>query len=154
GLCCAGWLQGADVVVLSDGDRISGTVQKLEDGKLSFKTKHSETALEINWDLVVTLSTESELQVKRRDGTEGSGKLAASERGLSLLAAEEVTAIETSEVVGLTLKSDTPQPDTSGWWTRTQKKMSVSADFGQSFSGLAQYNQLSSSSDVTYQGDR
>ena len=76
--CSFGSLQAADVVVLTNGDRLTGTVQKLEKGKLVFKSKHSETPLQIDWTLVSGLTTELEIKVTRQDGTEETGRLLAS----------------------------------------------------------------------------
>jgi len=46
----------ADVVVLKNGDRLTGTAVKLEGGKLSFKTTYADVVA-ISWDEVSTLTT-------------------------------------------------------------------------------------------------
>jgi len=50
----------ADVVVLKNGDRLTGTAMKLEGGKLSFKTTYADV-LAISWDEVATLTTNQPL---------------------------------------------------------------------------------------------
>ncbi len=152
--CCPGWLPAADVVVLTDGDRLTGTVQKLEKGKLFFKIKHSETPLQIDWTLVSGVTTESELKMTQRDGTQETGTLLTSAAGLSFVAAGAVTAIRPSAVVSLEPKAQEQPKKPSGWFRRAWANTSLSEDFGQSYSGLAHYNQLSSTTEVNYQGER
>ena len=41
-------LHGADTVILDNGDRLTGELQTLEEGKLSFKTDYAGT-LSIDW---------------------------------------------------------------------------------------------------------
>jgi hypothetical protein len=152
--CFRGWLQAADVVVLTDGDRLTGTVQKLEEGKLFFKSKHSETPLQIYWTLVSGLTTELEITMTRRGGTEETGKLLGSPGGLAFLASGSVTNIHPSSVVALEAKADRRAQSTSSWFRRAWNNSSVSEDFDQSYSGLSHYNQLSSNSEIDYKGDR
>lgn len=116
-------LRAADLVVLTDGDRLTGTVQKLEQGKLTLKTNHSETPLQIDWALVADVQTESQETRKMLDST------------CSLVPAEE------SESAG-------------GWLRRLWNSSTVSADFGQNFSGESSYNQLSANSEINYAGGR
>lgn len=51
---------GADTVVLSNGDRLTGTAVKLEGGKLTFKTAYAD-AIAIAWDQVTSLTTSQPL---------------------------------------------------------------------------------------------
>lgn len=46
----------ADVVVMTNGDKFTGTVVKLEDGKLTLKPAYSD-AIALAWDQVVSIST-------------------------------------------------------------------------------------------------
>jgi hypothetical protein len=46
----------ADTVVLSNGDKLTGTAIKLEGGKLTFKTTYAD-AIAITWDQVTSLTT-------------------------------------------------------------------------------------------------
>lgn len=56
----AGFPLHADVVVLKNGDRLTGTAVKLEGGKLSFKTSYADV-IAISWDEVSTLNTDQPL---------------------------------------------------------------------------------------------
>ena len=148
------WLPAADVVVLTDGDRLTGTVQKLEKGKLYFRTKHSETPLQIDWAMVSGLTTDLEMTMTRQDGTRETGRLFNSASGLSFVASRGVNALRPSTVVALEPKTEELTEEPSGWVRRLWANTSVSEDFGQSYSGLAHYNQLSSTTEVNYQGHR
>jgi hypothetical protein len=147
-------LYAADVVTLSDGDRLTGTVQKMEDGKLFFKSKHSETALQIDWNLVSGLTTESEVRITLRDGTRGAGRLLAAAGGMTLFASATPTTIQPSIITGLEPKAAQVAEAPAGWFREAWDNTTLSADFGQSYSGLAGYNQFSSNSEIVYQGDR
>jgi hypothetical protein len=52
----------ADIVVLSNGDRLSGEVEQLRNQKLSFKTSYAGT-IQINWADVTELTTEHNFEV-------------------------------------------------------------------------------------------
>lgn len=45
-------------------------------------------------------------------------------------------------------------PEKKGWLGRAREASSLSADFGQSYSGLSKYNQLSANAEVEYEGGR
>lgn len=145
----------ADTVALTGGDRITGTVQKLEKGKLFFKTRYSETPLQIDWAQVAGLETDSEVQLTLWSGKPQTGRLAAAGGGMSFLAAGSATPIEAPAVMAL---ERAPQPEESetspGWIRRAWDNSSLSVDFDQSYSGLTHYNQFSSNSELSYEGDR
>ena len=49
---CLGTLRAADSVTLANGDRLSGTVQKLENGILFLKSAYSTSPLQVDWKTV------------------------------------------------------------------------------------------------------
>jgi putative salt-induced outer membrane protein YdiY len=59
----------ADEVVLRNGDRLSGTVLHLADGKLSLRTPYAEK-LELDWRDVAAVSTDAPVTVLRRGDTQ------------------------------------------------------------------------------------
>jgi hypothetical protein len=61
-----------DVVVLINGDHITGEVKELSYGQLKFKTDHMGT-IYIEWDKIVSLSTSQVLQVETVDGGRYNG---------------------------------------------------------------------------------
>src|SRR5262249_5447222 len=102
GTCC----QAADVAVLTDGDRLTGTIQKMEKGKLFFLSKYSKAPLQIDWTLVSSLTSESEIKMTLQDGKQETGKI---------LASGAVTAFQPSTIVALEPKADEEVEDTPGW---------------------------------------
>lgn len=56
-----------DVVVLQNGDRVTGEVQQLSYGKLQFKTDDMGTVF-IEWDKIASLTTTQQLQLELADG--------------------------------------------------------------------------------------
>lgn len=60
-------LAEADTVWMKNGDRISGTVRSLSDGKLVMDTRYGGT-LSLNWTAVSTLSSEKAIDVRNGNG--------------------------------------------------------------------------------------
>ena len=56
-----------DVVTFVNGDRLTGEIKGLEQGRLSFKTDATGT-IAIEWDKVATLQTDQFLQVELASG--------------------------------------------------------------------------------------
>ncbi|MFN0104803.1 MAG: hypothetical protein ACKV2U_22305 [Bryobacteraceae bacterium] len=138
--CCAGWLPAADVAFLRDGDRLTGTIQKLECGTLHFRSRFGDGVLKIDWALVASLATDSDFKVTLRDGSRAGGRVTG-------LALAQIAALEP---VAKPKAGEPPPEESAGWWQNT----TLSADFGQSYSGLSGYNQLSQNSEIDYAGSR
>ena len=66
-----------DVVVLTNGDRITGEVKELAQGKLTFKTDNAGT-LYVEWDKIVSLESRQRLQLELSDGNRRIGSVTAS----------------------------------------------------------------------------
>ncbi len=78
-LCCSGAV--ADTVWLSNGDRLSGTVRSLSDGKLIMDTSWGGT-LSLNWSAVSTLDSKNAITLRNsQTGENYSVRLAAAEPG-------------------------------------------------------------------------
>lgn len=63
-----------DVVILENGDRLTGEVKSLERGKLRFKTDATDT-ISIEWDKVAYLSSDQNMQVETAEGKRYLGRL-------------------------------------------------------------------------------
>ena len=74
----------SDVVVLRNGDRISGDIHSLEFGILTLSTDNMST-LSIEWPAVRSITSKFEFAIERRDGTKYHGVIATSEDGADLL---------------------------------------------------------------------
>jgi hypothetical protein len=67
-----------DVVVLVNGDRITGEIKGLEHNQLRFSTDHMGT-LYIEWDKIARVQTQQYLLLERSDGVRYYGQLVAGE---------------------------------------------------------------------------
>lgn len=65
-----------DVVVLVNGDHLTGEVKQLEQGKLTFKTDNAGT-LHIEWDKIVRLESRQRLQLELSNGDRHIGSVTA-----------------------------------------------------------------------------
>jgi hypothetical protein len=70
------WAAKTDQVVLANGDRITGEIKSLEQGRLSFSTDDLGT-VSIEWDKVAQVVSRRTYEVERSDGTRHFGDLRA-----------------------------------------------------------------------------
>lgn len=61
------WADRTDVVILDNGDHITGEVMELASGQLKFKTDHLGT-IYIDWTHIVSLTTDQKLNIELVDG--------------------------------------------------------------------------------------
>jgi len=84
GLCALLWAAPrchADVVLLANGDRISGVIEKLDKEKLSLKTEFAGV-IQIDWKKVSQLESDNEYDVEADSGKTFRGKLAFAQNGV------------------------------------------------------------------------
>jgi hypothetical protein len=106
-LACSGvpafGAEKTDVLVLNNGDRITGEILNLNRGRIELKTDHSGT-IEVEWDKVVSVESPHRFTVTtangtiligtlERPGTRGTVRLGG-EGGERVLPIEEITGIE------------------------------------------------------------
>jgi hypothetical protein len=63
-----------DIIVLANGDRLTGEVVQLRQGKLEVKTDDAGT-ISIEWDKVASVNTADQYEVNMRDGSQYLGRL-------------------------------------------------------------------------------
>ena len=78
----------SDVVVLRNGDRISGDIHSLEFGILTLSTDNMST-LSIEWPAVRSVTSKFEFAIERQDGTKYHGIIATSADGADLVVQNE-----------------------------------------------------------------
>src|SRR5262245_26691724 len=66
----------ADEVTLKNGDKLTGKVVGMTDGKLKFETSHSGV-LSIDWAQIASLKTDDKVRVKLATGERVEGKVTA-----------------------------------------------------------------------------
>jgi hypothetical protein len=80
-----------DVVVLRNGDRISGDIVSLEFGILTLSTDNMDT-LSIEWPAVRSVTSKFDFAIERTDGTKSHGAIATSADGADLVVDSEAGA--------------------------------------------------------------
>jgi len=91
-LACSGAVSAApktDVVVLINGDHITGEVKSLEYNRLKLSTDHMGT-IYIEWDKIASLQSDQYLLLERTDGTRYYGRLVGGDDDATLQVARSV----------------------------------------------------------------
>jgi hypothetical protein len=77
-----------DIVMLRNGDRLSGDIVSLEFGILTLKTDNMST-LSIEWPAVQSVTSKFDFAIERRDGTKYHGVIATTADGADLMVESE-----------------------------------------------------------------
>ena len=102
----------ADEIRLKNGDRISGKVVRMEEGKLIFKTSYAGE-ISIQWAEISTLSTEDSIHVVLSDETALKGMTQSAEEGkmkLKMGKIVETVSFDLAEVKSVNPKPKAPEP--------------------------------------------
>jgi hypothetical protein len=137
----AAYAQGkTDVVILANGDRITGEVARLERGRLEFKTDDAGT-LYLEWDkLVSVVAAKRIMEVLTTTGTRFLGPLVpATDRAISIATSEGAITLQMSEVTLIT-------PIGTSFW----RKLDGSIDAGFSSTQSSGVSQLTFNSETVY----
>ena len=86
--CAVSAAPKTDVVVLKNGDRVTGEVKSLEYNQLKLSTSHMGT-IYIEWDKIASLQSDQYLLLERTDGTRYYGQLAAGDGTATLFVKRE-----------------------------------------------------------------
>ncbi|ADO08662.1 hypothetical protein Pvag_0450 [Pantoea vagans C9-1] len=81
--CCTGWAEqaAADTVWLNNGDRLTGTIRYLSDGKLAIETHYAGTVT-LAWNAVSTLASDNPVNVEnKKTGEHYQVRLSSSDPG-------------------------------------------------------------------------
>ncbi len=133
----------ADLVTLTNGDRISGSVENLTAGKLSFKTEWAGS-IQISWDAVAALESDETFEVKTKQGEIYSGSLRRAESSLSVRAEETTKTLDAPDVASIGAPGR-PEPG-------FLEKLEGGVDFGYSLArGNSNTTQSSFSANVDYE---
>ncbi len=133
----------ADLLTLTNGDRISGPVESLSAGKLSFKTEWAGS-IQISWDAVTSLESDETFEVKTKEGDVYSGSLRKTESSLSVRADEATKTLDAPDIASISPPGQ-PEP---GFW----EKIEGGVDFGYSLArGNSHTTQSSFSTNADYE---
>jgi putative salt-induced outer membrane protein YdiY len=143
GFCAAG-IAGADEVVLNNGDRITGKLVELAEGKLSIKTEYAGT-VKIEWSQVQSLSTDNPVYLKIGDNIIRA-KVSESVSGTATLQTEELPTAEAVELSKLKSISYEKKPP-----VRVNGRINIGAS---STSGNTNTDQLNGELEFVARSDR
>ena len=92
-----------DVVILVNGNAVTGEVKSLEFGSLRYSTDSMGT-VNIDWEDIVSVTSQQDLQIELADGTRYFGKIfpAADSYFVRVVTASEELVIESSRIVRIT----------------------------------------------------
>ena len=128
-----------DVVVLANGDRITGEVSRLERGRLEFKTDDAGT-IYFEWDKIVRLEATREFEVLTSDFRRLIGRLSTTGQGtLVITAADGTTSVPISEITNIL-------PLGAGFWARIDGTF----DSGFTYTRSSAIAQFTLNSNTTY----
>jgi len=138
------WAQKTDIVVLKNGDRITGEVKDLKLGKLKYSTDDVGTIF-IEWDKVLFLKSKSHYEVETEEGDKyfGTVETDTTENKLLVLNQDRMVSLELSRVIRMSRIKD-------NFW----KRLDGSADLGFSYTKASEVGQLTLNGDVRYRTRR
>jgi putative salt-induced outer membrane protein YdiY len=92
-----------DVVILINGNAVTGEVKSLEFGSLRYSTDSMGT-VNIDWEDIVSVTSQQSLQIEIIDGTRYYGKLFPSDdrHSVRIVTASEELVVESSRIVRIT----------------------------------------------------
>ena len=118
----------ADEIWLKNGDRITGTVKKMENKVLIFKTPYAGE-MSINWDEITALTTDSPIEMVLDDDTSFLGSMVPAPEGqIELQLVDETVerlAVDLKEV-----KAINPTPPERGLEIKARLNIGVKVDTG------------------------
>ncbi len=134
----------ADEVVLNNGDRITGKLVELVDGKLSIKTEYAGT-VKIDWEQVQSFSTDEPVYLKIGDN-EVRAKVSEAESGTATLQSDDLLTTESIDLSRLESMSYEKKPP-----VRVSGRINIGAS---STSGNTNTDQLNGELEIVARSDK
>jgi len=127
------YAQRTEVVMLKNGDRITGEIMKLDRGQLEFKTDDAGT-LYLEWDKLVSVTAATRIfEISLSDGRRFVGSLGpGAPRQLSVVEANATYTLSMADVTHIS-------PIGQGFWRKLDGSISTGYNYTRS-SGVAQLN--------------
>ncbi len=125
--------QKTDVIVLSNGDRVTGEIKSYASGRLTVDTSHSSW-IKVKWSLITSISSDKQFDVETIDGLHHYGTLAPSDPPgqLTIVSGPQTITIGFFDVFGLA-------PVYQTFWRRWEGSLDVGFNYTQS-NDLIQFN--------------
>src|SRR5687767_2335063 len=118
-------LAAADTVVLTNGDRLTGDIQKLEKEKLFLKTAYAGS-IGIDWKMVDKLESSRTYKIETQSGLRFQGTLDNSDAGFEIIDETSRTKVAPLNVVSI---QPAVEDESEGFWS----SLEGGADVGYSF---------------------
>ncbi len=115
-----------DVIVLSNGDRVTGEIKTLEYGILQLSTDNMGT-LSIEWNAIRSIDTDFTFDVERAGGRRYAGVIGTSEDGQNLV----VRGAGSEDAIPLTAVTRVAELET-GFWQRVSGSFSLGYNYTKS----------------------
>jgi len=143
--CSSVLAEKTDIIILQNGDHITGEVKSLDFGLVSFKTDHMNT-ISIQWDQIFSITALNQyFRLERDDGRLMFGSLDSDTMNNKLLVVLDTTRVplEFDEVIRITPIKETI-------WDR----MDINIDVGYSYTKASTVSQLTFSGKLSYKAYR
>jgi len=135
-------LAGDDILILKNGDRITGEVKKLERGLVHIDADYGDNIFMIDWEEVERIESQEQFIVETARGDRASGSIRMDPDGAARILVEEKgdqLSLEQDEIVAM-------KPVDEGFWGR----FGASVDFGLSVTKADETRQLNSRASASY----
>jgi hypothetical protein len=132
-LPAAVFAQKTDVLVLVNGDRVTGEIKSYSEGRLSVSTDHAST-ISVKWNKILSISSNKPFDVETIDGVHHYGSLAPSDPAgrLTIVSGPQTVTISFFDVFALA-------PVRRHFWRRWDGSLDLGFNYTQS-SNLVQFN--------------
>jgi hypothetical protein len=147
-LLSSGQLYG-DIVVLTNGDRFTGKVRSLDDGKLTVGLSYADDPIVIDMSKVASVTTDKEMKASLEDGSTVSGILGPAAVAGSFLAANSSTPVEFKNVTSMVLL--VPEPARPKTW---KDRIATDSGLTYTFTGSSSYKTFNWNTATEYYGDK
>ena len=95
----------ADILMIDNGDQLTGEVKRLADKKVFLKTPYAGT-IEIDWEMLEGFSSDRDFQVEIERGRRYRGKVVLAEGELKVATAEGTVSLRQDQVIGLVPRAE------------------------------------------------
>jgi putative salt-induced outer membrane protein YdiY len=111
-----------DVIVMKNGDRLTGEIKGLQQGALSFKASYMSASVSLDWNDVARVESKDVYIVSLANGQRFTGQIESTDTVFHVLEGAQPIAVKQPEVVSIA-------PEETSFW----KQLNGSIDYGFSF---------------------
>ncbi len=138
-----------DVVIMKNGDKMTGEIKQLDHGILYFKSSYMNSSVQLDWNEVATLQSHDPFIVTLTSGLRLSSPIERSPEKGTGHDTFKVGANSNAMTVSPTQVIEIQQFEGLGW-----KQLKGDADFGLSFTSGTNPTTLSFAADATFEGSK